>query len=163
MFHASCSRGFTLLFAVLLGSLLFSLGISIAHIAIKEVVLASAGKASEVAFYAADAGIECALYWDFLPQPVFPDSSSSTWDPDLKIKCSGADTQLTITKETASAATTTFSVTLKISQDPLILVCADVAVGKYTSGATVIESRGHNDCGSGDNPARVERALRVRY
>src|SRR3990167_11151100 len=62
--HTSSQRGFTLLFAVLIGSLLFSVGIAIAHLSLKEIVLSSAGKESEKAFFAADTGTECALYWD---------------------------------------------------------------------------------------------------
>ncbi|MEK7208622.1 MAG: hypothetical protein AAB699_03720 [Patescibacteria group bacterium] len=153
------ARGFTLLFAVLIGSLLFSLGLAVSHVALREVVLAAAGKESERAFYAADAGSECALYFDLRVGGTFPDSSSAP--RRASVACAGGTSALTVVSETGFAATTTFRLSLA-SQ------CADVAVGKVkpqgrASGRTVIESRGRNDCGEGDNPARVERALRVRY
>lgn len=155
---ASCARGFTLLFSVLIGSLLFSVGMAIAHLAAKEVVLSAAGKESEAAFFAADTGVECALYWDLRVGYTFPTSTAARRDPDGRIKCNNNDNvTLTFSPVTASAATTTF-------QLPLSYGCAYVTVGKTASPErVVIESRGRNECGGGVNPARVERALRVRY
>jgi len=59
------SRGFTLLLAALIASITLALGTSIFTIAQKEVALASIGKDSQYAFYAADTAAECALYWDY--------------------------------------------------------------------------------------------------
>lgn len=59
------NRGFTLLLAALIASLLSALGLAMFSIAQKEVVLSSLGRDSQFAFYAADTGAECALYWDF--------------------------------------------------------------------------------------------------
>lgn len=157
--RASSTAGFTLLFAVLVGGLLFSIGIAIANIALKEIVLASAGKESETAFYAADTGTECALYWDLRVGATFPNSETAS--RRSSITCNRSPISLTVTGQTSSAATTVFRINFSPS-------CADVVVGKTkpqggAPGSTVIESRGRNDCGAGDNPARVERALRVRY
>ncbi len=140
------TRGFTLLFAVLVGSLLFTLGIAIGNIALKEVVLSSAGKQSEKAFFSADAGTECALYWD-IQKGAFPGSNGD------KINCAGSE----ITLSLAAAAVTQF----EIKTAPF---CAEVTVTKQASDPkTTIESRGQSDCDLGENPARVERALRVTY
>jgi Tfp pilus assembly protein PilX len=57
-------NGFTLLFATLVASLLLSLGISILDITLQNYILSSTGRESQYAFYAADSGLECALYWD---------------------------------------------------------------------------------------------------
>ncbi|OHA20772.1 MAG: hypothetical protein A2849_02490 [Candidatus Taylorbacteria bacterium RIFCSPHIGHO2_01_FULL_51_15] len=149
--HTSSQRGFTLLFAVLIGSLLFSVGIAIAHLSLKEIVLSSAGKESEKAFFAADTGTECALYWD-RREGIFPNTAGGS-PPSLR--CAGAD----ITAESVIAiqggAATTFTV------PPSGSPCAEVIV--YKTDTTIIESRGRSECGTGVNPARVERALRVRY
>lgn len=59
------NKGFTLLLASLIASLLLSVGLSMFTIAQKEIILSSLGRDSQYAFYAADAGAECALYWDF--------------------------------------------------------------------------------------------------
>lgn len=57
-------KGFTILLAALVASLVLTLGISIFSVAQKQVVLSSLGRSSQYAFYAADTGAECALYWD---------------------------------------------------------------------------------------------------
>ncbi len=68
-------RGFTLFYAVLVASLLLALGLAIFNITYKELILSSGARESAVAFYAADAGLECALFWDRkytgLSSPVF--------------------------------------------------------------------------------------------
>lgn len=60
----SRKKGFTLLIAVLVSSIFLSLASTIATITFKQIILSSIGKDSQRAFYAADAGMECALYWD---------------------------------------------------------------------------------------------------
>src|SRR3989338_2338056 len=56
--------GFTLLLAALVGSIVLAIGSSIFVIAQKQLILSSIGRESQFAFYAADTGAECALYWD---------------------------------------------------------------------------------------------------
>ena len=152
-------KGFTVLFAVLIGSLLFSLGIAISQLSIKEITLSSTGKQSETAFYAADTGIECALYWDLRPGgSVFPKSNEVGEPNPNTVSCNGQSNQVSFWVEpTILAATTTFLLTFVPTG------CANVIVGKTAAGSTVIESRRQNECGAGVNPGRVERALRVRY
>lgn len=58
------TRGFTLLLAALVASIVLALGSSVFLIARKQVTLSSLGRDSQFAFYAADTGAECALYWD---------------------------------------------------------------------------------------------------
>lgn len=57
-------RGFTLLLAALISSVVLSLGAAIYGLAVKELQLSSLGRDSQYAFFAADTGAECALYWD---------------------------------------------------------------------------------------------------
>jgi hypothetical protein len=78
------NAGFTLMFAALVASMLMALGMAMFNIAQKEIVLSSIGRDSQFAFYAADAGSECALYWDF--QGAF---ASST--PYTGATCNGVD------------------------------------------------------------------------
>lgn len=58
------NRGYTLLFAVLVSSILLSVGISILNISKKEFLIATSARDSSAAFYAADSGLECAIYAD---------------------------------------------------------------------------------------------------
>ncbi len=57
-------KGFSVLFASLTGSLVLLIGLAILSITIKQITLASAGRESQLAFYAADTGVECALFLD---------------------------------------------------------------------------------------------------
>lgn len=57
-------RGFTLLLAALIASIVLAIGTAVFDIAQKELILSSAGRNSQFAFYAADSASECALFWD---------------------------------------------------------------------------------------------------
>ena len=59
------SRGFTLLLAALVSSIVLAVGAAIFGIAQKQILLSSIGRDSQFAFYAADTAAECALFWDF--------------------------------------------------------------------------------------------------
>jgi hypothetical protein len=62
--HISSKRGFTLLIAALVASIVLTIASAIFSIAQKQVTLASLSQQSQYAFYAADTAAECALYWD---------------------------------------------------------------------------------------------------
>src|SRR5262245_45801099 len=68
MTHPSKQAGFTLLLALLIGSVVMAVFFSVLAITLKEYVFSDIGRESEIAFYAADAGMECALYWDTLSE-----------------------------------------------------------------------------------------------
>ena len=70
-------RGFTLMLAALIASVTLALGTSIFALAQKELTLSSVGRDSQFAFYAADTGAECALYWDMRFQ-LFPTTTATT-------------------------------------------------------------------------------------
>src|SRR3989344_8655730 len=57
--------GFTVLYAVLVSSLLLAIGASIYNISLKDIILTGSAGDSQRAIYAADAAVECAFYWDF--------------------------------------------------------------------------------------------------
>lgn len=167
------SRGFTILFAVLVGGLLFSMGIAIANVALKEVTLTTAGKSSEAAFFAADTGTECALYFDLVAGRTslkFPNSSNNVpAEEDRVIRCNDIDIFLTYVTNTTKAITTFYATW---SSEFPNKACVEVTITKTVPippipGTTVIEARGRNDSDctpeAPDNPGRVERALRVRY
>ena len=139
--------GFTLFFAVLIASLLLAIGLAIFNITIKELVLSSSVRDSEFAFYAADSGAECALFWD-RTQDAF-----STTSPQPQIVCNGAGIPVSINEGTSI---------FTIDVDPADNYCSVVTVIKGESGSTTIESRGYNTCNTA-NPRRVERGIRVRY
>jgi hypothetical protein len=57
-------KGFALLLSLIVTSILLVVGIGVSNIAFREIYLSSIGNQSEIAFYAAETGLECGLYWD---------------------------------------------------------------------------------------------------
>lgn len=167
-------RGFAMLFAVLTSSVLLSIGLSIFSLTIKELALSSSGRESQAAFYAADSGIECGLYWDVVGR-VFATSSESVNFVPGSATCAGQAFTVTEYKPinfAAPAATSTFSFA---PTDALASgVCVLVSVSKYVDSTGLIKtdvlSRGYNvgyggagsDCSVTDD-LKVERALKVSY
>ncbi len=136
--------GFTLLLAVLITSIILSMSVGISVFIIKELLISSTGRESQKAFFAADSGVECALYWD-LKQNAFAASSTRV------ISCAGASP--------------TVGGPSGISEFDLTFInnaCTHVKVDKTVPPSTKIDSVGHNTCNLSD-PNRVERALRVSY
>jgi len=165
------SKGFVMLFAVLVSSILLAIGLGIFSVTFKELLLSSSDRESQVAFYAADSGSECALYWDI----VYPGYTRSIFGrveagpvitPAISgsgvASCAGVDIN-DVWQTTAGVAPiiTTFDVAFENG------ACAKVTVTKdYDSVAgestTVIDSRGFNTCDEG-SARRAERGLRVSY
>jgi hypothetical protein len=130
--------------------MLLAISVAIFNIAIKEIRLSAAARESQFAFYAADTGIECALYWDIQQNGFDPLGTVSP-----TIDCLGGPISVT---STGGFSTSTFRIDL--APEPY---CADVSVGKHNNPRlTLIEARGYNTCATGD-PRRVERAIRASY
>ncbi|MBI2482054.1 MAG: hypothetical protein HYV76_00580 [Candidatus Vogelbacteria bacterium] len=55
--------GFVLLYAVLVSSIVITVGLLLANILLKQLVIAATARDAKIAYYAADAGRDCALFW----------------------------------------------------------------------------------------------------
>lgn len=55
--------GFALLITLIVVSVVVSIGLTLLDLTIKQIRLSSGSKDSEIAFHAANAGVECARYW----------------------------------------------------------------------------------------------------
>lgn len=150
------TTGFTVLFAVIVASLVLALGLGIVAITMKEVKLSGTGRDSQLAFYAADSGSECAEYYDVIQSAFSTSTSAST------IKCNGQDIPITFVSDGVSS-TSSFKMYMEYSRQAGLMTkpCADVAISKSIS-STVIDSRGYNTCDIG-NLRRLERGYRVQY
>jgi hypothetical protein len=138
------NKGFTLLLAVLITSIILGISVGFTTFVIRELTISAIGRESQKAFFASDSGIECALYWD-LKQNAFATSSTSS------INCTG----LYFTVGGPSG----------ISEFDLNFTngsCSHVKVDKSVYPQTKIDSYGHNTCILSD-PNRVERALEIIY
>ncbi len=145
-------RGFTLLMSVLIASILLALGYEIYNLAIKEVQLSSSGRESQFAFFAADTGVECALWADSKLDAF------STTSPVTEVDCGNALSPLT--RDVAGDDyVTTFQIALGAGAQTQ---CVDVVVTRQDPKKTIIQSFGHNTCDV-TNKLRLERAIRVTY
>jgi hypothetical protein len=177
-------KGFTLLIAILASSLFLVIGATIFKIAFTQLTLSSIGKDSQTAFYAADTGAECALYWERKYYPTGfaspNDGSGSAFNTDVithtaydtsnrqlilatqlpTIQCLGGNVsnfKQGYSDGSGGIDATSFSITFGRA-------CADVDVLKEDGGGgavkTTITARGHNTCDTTDI-RRVERTLQI--
>lgn len=146
--NRSKSSGFTLFVSIVVMGTLLLISMGVVTLALRQSILASAGRESQYAFYAADTGIECALYWDLKNSTGFSAFSTTTGST---ISCAG-DNHIV-----GGSLQSEFE--LVFSPDPYYV---RVVVTKSLDGATLIESYGYNTQDS-SNPRRVERAIRVAY
>lgn len=178
------TSGYTMLFAVLVSTVLLSIGIFILNVSKKEVILSAIGRESAIAFYAADGGVECAHYHN-KANPSFFNVASNGSTVSGTISCGGST--ITVPSTTAVPfsgilpATHQSSVTFLVGGLNTPASCAEVRVitnykyaeavppgpegnppgsdASYAFVKTTIESRGYNTCVTTD-PRRVERGLR---
>ncbi|HAO65028.1 TPA: hypothetical protein DCQ44_03560 [Candidatus Taylorbacteria bacterium] len=178
--HSLKQKGFTILVAVVTAGILLIIAMSIGAIALKEQVLATAGKESQTAFYAADSGMECALYWDQI-KGVFVPGSTGTWPSTVTFDCNNAtpaittDTLADSTDSGAVIHSYSFKVP-KLQAGVSAETCAIVTIIKTTNDSrsinggltrnplkvyTDIYSYGYNTC----DPSlrRLERGIEAHY
>lgn len=71
-------RGFTILFAVIVLTLIVSIAGSIMSVAMREIKISTSGRNSVVARYAAESGRECVLFWYVQDAAAYGGSESLT-------------------------------------------------------------------------------------
>lgn len=149
-------KGVTLFIAILVTGTLLLVSTAIVNIAVRESFITSAARESQYAFYAADTGAECALYWD-VKNPTGVSAFSTTTIVTISCNQNGANPVNPNPATVGGTDRSTF--TLTFLPDPY---CAKVTVTKSTDGKTKIESLGYNSCDI-SNPRRVQRAVRASY
>lgn len=145
-------RGVVLLIAILISSVALAVGVGVYTRTYKELLLSSFWKQSQIAFAAADGGLECTLYHE-------------THSTGGQLDCLGSVISASDWKPGNNGK-------FKINANP---GCADVNVTKWAYGTgpgsvggvggitTRIESRGQSESCISSNPRRVERAIRLEY
>jgi len=147
------NKGFTLFIAIIITGALLLVAAGVADLAVRQSLISSSGQESQNAFYAADTGMECALYWDIKNASGYSAFSTSTVS---SITCNNSGSLLVGGGGSANPAST---FTFTLTPDPY---CAVVTVEKLADLSTKIESKGYNTCDL-SNPRRVERAVRAVY
>lgn len=160
--------GVTLFVAVVVMSILVFVSFAAISITLKSTIFASSGRDSQYAFYAADAGLECAIYWD----AKFDPSKFDVITSGSPITCagfgmsnnqaiSGTTTPTRIGGGGVSNRTSTFGFVMNQGLNS-VPHCSIVTVTKNADGTTIIKSRGYNTCDP-NNPMRVERGIEINY
>lgn len=180
-------KGFALLIAILTASIVLAIGISILNIALKGFLLSTTVRESQTAFYAADAGIECARYFDFSENGGHRFERGS---PSGPMRCMGGNV-FQVNDDTNTVHTAIGNNNFGATEgfqiewgDPEI--CARVYVTKYRNDSgtvsmpdgkggtetcaqgftcTIVQSYGYNRACTDieDDPRTVERGIRSRY
>ena len=142
------NKGIAFLIAVIVSSIALSLGLGIALVFLEELKISNINKDSFAAFFAADSGIDCALYWD-IKQNAFPTSTPPV--PVTRI-CNG---------QSVGVGSGSFKTSFLLG---LGGHCAKVTVDKTAPLVVVITSLGQNiPCGAPATPRTVQRGIEVRY
>jgi len=149
-------EGFVLLFVVVISSIILAITLSIANISLKEIKFSTSTKDTNDAFFAADTGAECALYYDksTINRFISP-------NPGGTITC--ANTTITPTFS-GNASTWSYNFTVT-NLGNLTQGCAKVVVNKTNLPTTQIISKGYNNGGAScvSNSSTVERQLELSY
>lgn len=158
-------EGFVILFTILIASIIMVIGLGMYSIASRETVLSGTAREAQYAFYAADAGVECALYAQSLDNsggnPIIEETSNETFAcgklPVIRIGGSGGITDPYV---------------YRVMVDPVKRSCAQVNifnVGTLTNSMRRVIAQGYNLCDPGtatpmtDSPLLVERNLDTLY
>lgn len=158
--RGNTQKGIALYVAVIVSGIVTLLAVAMADIAYRQIVLAGASENSQHAFYIANTGVECALYYDAY-ENKFPSNDGEVIEGD--IRCANVDAEEINVDAFGGNATTTFKLN-KITSDPE--TCALITVGKheYDDGGprvgTIILVDGRYPC---EGPRSAERSIRVRY
>ncbi len=158
-------RGVILLIALVTASIVLALGMSILHLTLKDFVLSSAVRESEMAFSAADAGMECALYWQQSVAGKALATGGAFSPGSHPIKCMGTNA---FSVGANLGATSTFQVNWGAPA-----MCTKVEVRRDTIATKpscsvgtciTIVSRGYNrGCSQLSGTRVIERALRAYF
>lgn len=137
-------RGFTLLYTLLVVSLVLAISSSILGIVTKEVALSGYARDSQIAYYAAESAAECVLFHAL---------NGGSFDGSETLECNGETVSPNPEK---SPPLNYFTIYFPAPST----VCAHVTVQDVGS-ITQIDSRGYNVCSP--SIRRVERGVRVIF
>lgn len=165
----SYERGFVLLYAVLVAGVVLIGGVLLSSIISKQLILSTIGRESQFAYYAANAGDECAKYAesqlafgyfdvDENGQPIYVPPSS-----DPEITCNESDIYVDVANQ-GSNRTFVFEVKgLDRGSCSVVEVVKGIEDGQKT--VTTIISRGYNlqesgqACGQSSSPRLLEKVI----
>lgn len=168
--HKKSGKGITLLVSIITTSMLLLVSFVLVNIALKELILSYANQESQYAFYAADSGIECVLYWD-LKNPAGPSAFATSTAGTISCNGQSISTGSETSIPPPSPRTTSLIGGGGNSNPTSVFLlnfsrgCAIVQVTKGWNGSKVtsdITSRGYNTCDTSAT-RRFERGIGISY
>jgi uncharacterized protein (UPF0333 family) len=141
-------KGYAILFAIIIISAISVVTAGLLSVSYKQMILSSLANDSQIAFYQADKGAECALYLDRFSNNL-DDNNFTEWE------CGGVSLYITNRdgKEYDIEPTE-----LSNSSDP----CFRIKVEKHGLD-TVIRSDGFNICDHQNNIRAIQRSIEIGY
>lgn len=152
MKYIHTQKGFVILFTVLISSIILMIGLGIFSIAFRETILSSTARESIYSLYAADSGIECALFEQSKPNGGVLSGNGGV------INCGTIET---VVGDGTSSNPYTFKMGVEEKS-----YCTKVTVFDFGNTRRVV-SQGYNICSldsePADSPLLVERVLDVVF
>lgn len=143
-----------MLFTVVIISIILALALGIADVTFKQTILSELARDSQLAFYQADSGVECGLYYD-LSVGQFPPKTQVTTVPN-QITC-GNNTASFVPLQ-SNTDYFVYAEDVGNQKNPCFVITFDKT--NYPTKSSV-STRGYSTCAS--NTKQVERALNVTY
>lgn len=163
-------KGFTLLLAALVASIVLTLGMGIFQIAFKQVNLSAVGRDSQFAFYAADTGAECALYWDvrfdyFGVNPPAGNAFCGGGANPLVVSGHSSNFPRTMTFEFETNGRCTEVTVVKSKKNPSDTTCSAASAVLNGVECTIIHADGYstNCLSRGTNERTLQRSVEIYY
>ena len=143
-------RGFALLLSLIISSIALAIGLSMLHITLKQLTLGSTTRGSEIAFQAANAGMECLRYTRNLETLDFVAGDSS-----VPLSCLGASGNFTFDGSASPVYRYTYPTLNWNTSDGNVCIDMELFVvdasGAPPAGIThTFPNSGNKTCSSGD-------------
>lgn len=163
-FKIKKNSGYALLFTVLIISMILAMTVGISNTTFRELGFTATAKQSHIAFFAADSGLECALWQDRnVTGPVFPSNSATS--PLPVMNCVTASPAITTVLAGATSASYVVQDFAAGGGCVRVTVEKDQNATPPASYPTKITARGYNvNCSQlAAGMQHVERVLQAKY
>ena len=147
--------GFAMLFTVLIVTLILSIALGISNVTLKQTILSSLARDSQIAFYQADTAVECGMYYDTnlsFPEGTGPSNIGGPFfcgNDRFEINVSQSDVNYLVFNQVPASQSDR---------------CSTIIFDKKTKLATneaIVQGLGYNTCAT--TTRQVQRALQVTY
>ncbi len=148
------NQGYAILFTIIIISAILAMGAGMSNAILKQLLLSSTARESQLAFYQADTAVECAIYAAEIQNLAI---LSSPWQCGLD--GSGNPIDLNI----ANIGTDIYRLSVNLPfAGPCFSIDVDKSTGVTPPYTADIKARGYNVCDSSDIH-QVERGIEVNY